>query len=242
MAENKNGSSGRTRNWLAFGTMGFSALAITVLAGIIIIQADPKSNDAMTVFNVVLPVFASWVGTILAFYYGRENFESASQEIRKMADKISPEERAKALVTAAMRAFSTTEHFAIPAGKSEQDIKLSELKSKFSDTITRLPVTDADKKPKYMIHQSSVNSYIASGGKLEHTLKEFITTQEGAGIEFGLDRGFVVVSEQSTLAEAKGKMEEKAPCQDIFITRGGTPDEPLTGWLSNVRMAKYLEA
>jgi hypothetical protein len=249
MAENENGSSGRTRNILAYGIMGVSVAAITILAGLIIYQ---QPTEATTIFNIVLPVFASWVGTILAFYFGRENFEAANresresfavatQEISKMVEKVSPEQRAQALVTEAMRPFNTTEHFPIPAGKSEQDVNLSEICDLFTKNITRIPIIDAEQKPKYMIHQSSIDSYVAAGGNYEDTLEDFITKQKDDGIEFGLDKGFVVVSEQATLAEAKSKMEN-VPCQDIFITKGGSPDEPLIGWLSNVRMTKHLEA
>ena len=251
MAENKSQQSGRTRNLIAYITLGFSAGAITLLAAIIIIRGD--TEDAMTIFNIVLPVFASWVGTILAFYYGRENFESANkerresfeaatQEIRKMVEKVSPEERAKASVTEAMRGLGNMIHFQITEDKSEQDVNLSEICDLFTDHITRVPIMDAEQKPIYMIHQSSIDSYVAAGrGEYEDNLADFIAKQKEADIEFGLDKGFVVVAEQATLAEAKSKMENIS-CQDIFITKGGTPDEPLSGWISNVRLSKYLEA
>ena len=35
-----------------------------------------------TLLRILLPVFATWVGTVLAYYYGRENFESASREVQ----------------------------------------------------------------------------------------------------------------------------------------------------------------
>jgi hypothetical protein len=250
MAENENGSSGRTRNILAYSIMGVSVAAITILAGLIIYQ---QPTEATTIFNIVLPVFASWVGTILAFYFGRENFEAANresresfavatQEISKMVDRVSPEERAKAFVTETMRGLGNMIHFQITEEKSEQDVNLSEICDLFTENITRVPIIDEERKPIYMIHQSSIDSYVAADrGDYEDNLADFIAKQKDADIEFGLDKGFVVVAEQATLAEAKSKMEN-IPCQDIFITKGGTPDEPLSGWISNVRLSKYLEA
>jgi len=79
--------------YLPMGTLIFSALSITVLAGYAIAK-DP--TNTMTIFNVILPVFASWVGTILAFYFGRENFESANKQVRELVDRLTPEERATA--------------------------------------------------------------------------------------------------------------------------------------------------
>jgi hypothetical protein len=219
--------------------MVFSAVAITALAVAAIVI---NSQNAMPIFNIILPVFASWVGTVLAFYFGRENFESANQQVREMVQRLTPEQRAKAPVTSVMRSLLNTAYFQIPEGKSDQDIKLSELIAKFGGNVSRLPIIAADTRPKYMIHESSIDKYIASGGKREDSLEKFIETQKKAGFEFGVSKGFVVVSERSTLADAKRKMEETPSCQDIFITKGGSPDEAVTGWMSNVRLAKYLEA
>ncbi len=54
-----------------------SLAVITILAMTVIIQSDDK-KDTMTIFNMILPVTASWIGTILAFYFGKQNFESAN--------------------------------------------------------------------------------------------------------------------------------------------------------------------
>lgn len=81
------------RNLIALGILLVSALAITALAAVAV-NAD--SSNALTMFNTSLPVFASWVGTVLAFTFGRENFESANSQMRPLISKLSPEERAQA--------------------------------------------------------------------------------------------------------------------------------------------------
>jgi hypothetical protein len=195
----------------------------------------------MTIFNIVLPVFASWVGTILAFYFGRENFESANAQVREMVHSISPEERARKPVTSIMRPLFNMAYFQIPRGKTEKDVKLSDLLGIFTTAISRLPIIDADRKPLYIVHESSINKYLASGGKDADSLEQFLSTQKGEGFVFGAGKGFVVVSEQATIVTAKQKMESIKSCQDIFITKEGSADEPLIGWISNVRLTKYLE-
>lgn len=238
MEKNNKASNGGPRNWLAYGTMIFSGSAIAILAVIVIVKTP---ENTMTIFNIVLPVFASWGGTILAFYFGRENFESANQQVQRLVQRLTPEEREKAKVASIMRPLSDMVHFQMTVGKGDRDVKLSDLSHKFRGNVTRLPIIDAEKKPKYMIHESRIAKYIASGGKQVDTLEKFFTIQKKAGFAFGLEKGFVVVSEQTTVAAAKGKMEEIPSCQDIFITKEGSPDEPLTGWVSNLRLAKYLE-
>jgi hypothetical protein len=198
-------------------------------------------DNTMTIFNIILPVMASWVGTILAFYFGRENFESANKQVQEMVQRLTPDQRAKKPVTSIMRAFQNITCFQIPKGKSDKDIGLKELRAKFSQGISRLPIIDADDKPKYIIHESSIDKYIVSGGKHEDTVEKFITTQREAGFVFGLGKGFVVISEQFTLDAAKKKLKQTPSCQDIFITKEGSIDEPLTGWISNVRLVKFLE-
>ena len=240
MKENNKWSDGAARSILAYLILGFSILAITVMA-IYVIQKD--CEEGKNIFNIVLPVFASWVGTILAFYFGRENFESANRQVKEIVQRLSPEERVKTMVNSIMRSLDNMVYFQIPSGKSDQDVKISELKARFINNVSRLPVLDAGNRPKYMIHDSSINRYIVSGeGKQNDTLEQFINIQKKAGFEFGINNGFVVVSEQSTLANAKLKMEEKRFCQDIFITKKGNEDEQLIGWISNTRLASYLEA
>ncbi|MGK7872622.1 MAG: hypothetical protein AB4426_04715 [Xenococcaceae cyanobacterium] len=240
MAANNNPSDRSSRSVLAYGILIFSALALTALAVVAIVV---NRENAITIVNIVLPVITSWVGTILAFYFGRENFEAANQQVRELVRRLTPEERASAPIKSIMRRLTDMVYVKIPPGKGDRDIKLSELCAKFGGNVSRLPIIDADEKAKYIIHESSIDKYIVLKGKNEEdTLAKFITSQKEAGFEFGLNKGFVVVSEEATIAAAKHRMEEISSCQDIFVTRGGSPNEPLTGWISNVRMAKFLEA
>jgi hypothetical protein len=240
MADNDTNQNKGARNVLAYGTFIFSVSAITILAATAIIN-DTENKNTMAIFNIVLPVFASWVGTVLAFYFGRENFESANKQVRELVQKLTPEQRAKALVTSIMRSLSNMVHHEIPKGQAEKDIKISELMAKFAGNVSRLPIIDSDKKPKYMIHESRIDKYLASGGKQDDSLEQFISSQKVAGVEYGLDKGFIIVSEETTLAAANSRLEDTPSVQDIFITKGGGSDEPLIGWISNLRMAKFLE-
>lgn len=93
----------------------------------------------------------------------------------------------------------------------------------------------------YMIHESSLDKYFNAVGKNIDTFKTIIDSQKSKGIEFELNKEFIVVAEDITLAEAKRELEKIRLCQDIFVTKNGKPDEVLLGWISNVRMVKYLE-
>ncbi|HEY9151668.1 MAG TPA: hypothetical protein VIN60_02190 [Anaerolineales bacterium] len=215
---------------------------ILVALGVTAIIIDHQNT--MTIFNIILPVVASWIGTVLAFYFGRENFESANEQVRALVQRMSPEEVNNELVTELMRPIYDMIFFQIPEGKDDKDVKLSELRAKFSDKVSRLPILDSKKAPKYMIHQSRIDNYLApdGGGTVDDTLDIFIAKQKEKHLEFGLNQGFVVVSDQTLVAEAKRKMESPESCQDIFVTKSGKADEPLIGWVSNLKLGQYLEA
>jgi hypothetical protein len=235
----RNGSGSDTARNRVAGAILISGVAAIVILAAVAIAIDTK--NAMVILNMVLPVIASWIGTVLAFYFGRENFESANRQVREMIERLTPEERARTRVTAIMRRMADVVCFQIPQGKGDQDVALTELRKKFGDAVSRLPVLGPDGTVKYMIHQSRIDKHIADGGKATDSLETFIAGQKAAGVEFGLDRGFIVVAENAPLAEAK-RRAEAANIQDIFVTETGAADEPPIGWISNVRMAKYMEA
>lgn len=231
--------SAKIRNWLALLIIGVSVIAITILAFYTIYKTP---QEAKNILNVVLPVFASWVGTILAFYYGRENFESANAEVRKIIQQISPEQRAKEIISKHMRPIVSMSCFMIPVGKTDADFTIADLRKKLSINISRLPVIDSNSKPKYMIHESSLNKYVQTGGQDTDTLETFIKKQKADGIEYVDNKGFVVVSERTSIGNAKSKMDSNPPCMDIFVTKTGGGDESLLGWLSNTRLAKLFDS
>lgn len=227
------------RNRIALWILGASAFAITLL-GIVAVIVD--HDNALTIFNITLPVFASWVGTVIAFYFGRENFESANSQVRQMINKLSPEDRATAPIVSIMRKLDGTTHVKLPAADGEAQILLKDLREQLVGDISRLPVVDPTLAPRYLIHGSSIDRYLASGGKDTDTLQALIAEFGKSGTSFGADRGFVLVSAKDSIAAAKAKLERVPSCQDIFVTQDGKPDQPLIGWVSNVRLSKYLQA
>ena len=220
--------------------------ALTILGAIVI--ANDKS-EALTLFNVLLPVMATWVGTVLAFYFGRENFESASKQVRASNAQLveiaqaSQQERVRQPITHVMRPIADITYEKVGGGGAKATITVAQLRERFSATITRLPVLTGELKPLYMIHVSSVDKYRADPQHLDtSTLEQFINDQAQAGIWFDAQRGFALLAETASVADAKQSLEASASVQDVFITAKGTADEPLVGWVSNTRLSRYLKA
>lgn len=241
--EANNNLNKAMREKLALYILVLSVVAIfgVAITAMIVGRNDPETSK--TIFNTLLPVVATWVGTILAFYFGRENFESASNQMQKVIQKLSPEQRSNSSVSSIMKTIANVITYSFAEGKGDEEVTLEELKMKFTDRINRLPILNPDGSAKYMIHDSSIDKYYGEGGNKTDSLKEFIENQKSLENkrEFGLGHAFIVVSEKTTLAEANTEMEQLSFCRDIFVTRTGNASEAVIGWISNVRMATFLE-
>ncbi len=118
MAANNNSPNGSSRSVLAYGILIFSGLAI---AGSAVMAIIVDRGNAITIVNIVLPVITSWVGTILAFYFGRENFEAANQQVLQLVRRLTPEERSTASVTSIMRRLTDLVYIFVTRGGSENE-------------------------------------------------------------------------------------------------------------------------
>lgn len=226
------------RKWLSTVIVFVSIVGISITSYV----AIKHGADPTTIFNILLPVFTTWVGTVLAFYYGKENFESANVETRQLLKEVKqPDEKQKFKVKDVMRPIWDITVFNIPNGSGEATISVPDLKA-FMDqhTLTRLPILTADNKPKYMLHEASLAVEAQQQGK-PMMLQDFLNQKRQAGKQFGVNQGFVVVPGSEGLVQAKNIML-KHKCQDIFITKDGKANSQLIGWLSNNRIAQYLEA
>lgn len=110
----------------------------------------------------------------------------------------------------------------------------------------RVPIVDANNHPMYIIHSSMIDKFIRmrafNGSKIEDlTLKDLLNEDK---MLLTFQNTFVVVNAQATIKEARLKMESKVydpsiregqyeRCQDVFVTKNGTTDEPVLGWLTD---------
>ncbi|WP_129583096.1 hypothetical protein [Flavobacterium cyanobacteriorum] len=59
------------RDILAMVLIGFSFLAIIVIS-VLYFKEPENSEHVKNLFNALLPLMSTWIGTVLAFYFGRE--------------------------------------------------------------------------------------------------------------------------------------------------------------------------
>src|ERR1043166_6071715 len=88
---NTDKRGGNERRWVTMIVLIGSFGGLIVLATLIIISSwiQKPSDDAKKLFDALLPVFGTWVGTLLSFYFSKDNFEAATKSVTEMANKIS---------------------------------------------------------------------------------------------------------------------------------------------------------
>jgi hypothetical protein len=181
------------------------------------------------------------VGTVLVFYFSKENFTAASQSVAEMARQVTGIERLRTIgVREKMRPVSQIKSQTLAAG-AEGTMKLSDLLTSFG-TFERILILDPGGVVVYLIYQAQINEYLSeiALGKATLpppmtaatvTLKELIASDAKRVALF--TTSFAFVAETATLADAKIAMDKIASCNDVFVTHTGAKNEPLLGWITD---------
>lgn len=230
------------RERLALWIVIFSIIAITILAGVSIATSQNVAGEAKAVLATVLPLFGTWVGTVLAYYFSKDNFAAATASVTELVGKVTAEQKL-ASIPAKDKMIARADMFVktLP----EDKIKLVETLDALEKTKkgSRIPILDDQGHPAYMVHRSMIDRYLADQARKTPppdpatlTFKNLLTDDPELGK--WAKQSFAVIKEDSTLAEAKSAMERISGCQDVFVTKGGTESEPVIGWVTNVVIAE----
>jgi hypothetical protein len=197
------------------------------------------------IFNALLPLLGTWVGTVLAYYFSRKNFESASQSVERMVNLTVEQKLGQMFVEKEMMRPGQITLYEIPAGKSPKDVLLKDLRGKLGGKITRIPIVDAKGVILYIVHQSGLFKFLAEKA-LEGKAADIDTLTVQALVDDAELKNWVsniaYVSEQASVAEAKNKLEQQAGCQDLIVTKTGSKTEPMLGWMTNVDIGRLSKA
>jgi hypothetical protein len=228
------------RNTVAYFTLSISILAIFTLA-IVTILTSNDDKVAMTIFNTTLPVFASWIGIVLAFYFGRENFESANRQVQNIVTNLTPQTKNQHNINEIMITPYAMTILKMTSNENEDNIKLSDLYNKLTThKVTRLPIINSKNQIKYIVHESKINSYILNNNidAKNISLKTFLEDNNQFNIKNNEDRKFIIVSQNISLEDAQKKLRECISCKDIFVTESGKEEEEIMGWVPDVHLLK----
>ncbi len=239
----KNGSvdQNKTRTYLALGITGISILGLLILSAIIILANNDKTIErSQLIFNSVLPLFGTWVGTVMAFFFSRENFESASRSVERLTRQITSQEKI-------LKSTPVTDAM-VP--RSQMMVAVDPTNTKLLETLKLLegrgyrylPVLNGDDSLLALLHTVGVIEYL-------YRIKEGIPPEEREAltIQNMLDehpefkKSYSTVKESGTLADAQEAMNKIAESRVVFVTAGGTDREPVRGMLTSIDIAKRVQ-
>lgn len=230
-----------TRTKIALWIIVASFLGILIVS-IIMLYVAKKYE---LVFNALIPLFATWVGTVLAYYFGRENLEAANRQMDKVIDKLTPEKLESITVRQLMIDLETM--FVFMYEKEEDlNITIENLKKEFFKK-QRLPIINKNGLANLIIHKSSIDAYLTQISQNQNgapadppTLKMFLDAHPN---KFGFkeEKGFAIVAKTSSLGNAKDAMEKIPGSRDVFITENGEQNGRLIGWLTDNKITEFLK-
>ncbi len=222
------------RNRLATIIIWFTFVAIIVLALLYYLLSKKGADTMGDIFDTLIPLFATWVGTVLAFYFGKENFDIATKRYNKLIDKLSPDVLDDINVTQIMISKQTMVYKDLTEvqGKKVQEIIdfLSEVKK------SRLPILDND-KIKYVIHKATFLDALNELGNTvpaaNYDFKAFISNAKYQK----LASSFLTFDEAVILEKIRLALTKDSSVKDVFII---DKNKNVVGWLTDTLILRYL--
>jgi len=225
------------RGWLGIAVIVISVLLLIVVSIMIISGEKSSVEDYKYVFTSILPLVGTWVGVVLAFYFGKENYDAVSKNYKQIIDRLSPEILDD-----------------IPVGrvmilkKTMILKKWSEIKNKTINEVrdfllsvdkSRLPVLDNNGKVLYIIHTSMLSQPEKDdSGNVKpidgkEKMESFVERNKKT---FGQ---VVTAKSEDTVEIVRGLMNLKPGCKDVFVL--GANDTTI-GWITDTLILRYINS
>lgn len=195
----------------------------------------------------LLPMLGTWIGTVLAFYFTNDSFQTASSETRLTMAETRDARLRQVPVREAMIPISRVSAIA----ENELDWPAvyfdTEVIDLLNRKVSRIPVLDKGKSRAYgVVHDSIAKDYAwqnnvpAGGGTKLKTLDQFLSDPAVQPI---FRNSLAFVGPSATLADVKVAMEQAStsgyPCRDVFVTEDGTATGKPLGMITNVDLEKF---
>ncbi len=237
------------RTTIAKWVVGGSVLSLVAVT-ITFLSIGGDKDSAELAFSMLVPMLGTWIGTVIAYYFSRENFEAASQSMSSIVARVTEQKLRSIMVSDVMIDKISMKKITLEENDDMgEKVNLQrDVIEKFEGPITRMPVLDNAGSARYIIHQSYIYKFVTektieekqnSGFEVESaSLKDFLEYKDMKRI---VSDTMAFVSIDGTLADAKKAMEQKSKAQDVFITKNGRSTEPVEGWLTNVDISKHIK-
>lgn len=242
------------QNSIAF-VITFAVMGITIYVAIFSLNNAPckedGSRDLSFIGQTLLPLWGTWIGTVLAYYFGKANFEAASKSYREVMRTAQTTEEKFAELAVKDVMLPVKEIVFLDYETELNNPVSSILKYPQFEAYNRFAVLDKNKVVKFMIHRGLFYQFIFSRQNelkpdelkpdTDKILLSELLTATDDRFKKPLTRGLGFVSVNSTLLDAKHVMDATEECVDVFVTQTGKPSEPVLGLLTNNRIFEHAK-
>jgi len=229
------------RGWVAENVVQYVMLTMTVLSTVVLATNWKNAEIVRYVFASIIPLLASWMGTILAFYFSRDSLAAATQSVRDLTQAVTGMDKLKTIpVKDKMRPLKDIKCEKIDPA-DDKNKKLSDL----VQGVERIPILNSQSVLRYLIYKAMIDKYLA---QLD---RQTFTPDKVAALTLAdlladvtmkklFESTFAFVSLTATLADAKREMEAIDKCGDVFVTSTGKKDEPILGLITDNTIIENL--
>jgi len=234
------------RSRIAPLVLSIGSIAIVVLAAALIVafailayvtpqSLGSKVDTLLTgVFTTVLPVIATWVGTVLAFYFGSENFRQAAQSTREALGQLAPKKK----ITDVMIPYERIAHLEAENDQAAGQMSMLKVIHTMSEAAPRIIVfTAKTHTPLYVIRSGSppmpqgwiTSDYQETDAVQQKTINDYLNENNGQNKTDAVKFRFI---DQDATPEAALALMTKEGVDDLFITKDGQKTSPVLGWVA----------
>lgn len=194
------------------------------------VKCSNTAESAEKLFVIILPLISTWVGTILAFYFGKANFEAATKSYNQVIDRLTPDILDDILVKQVMIDKFTM----VSIDTTNPLITTFNLQGlvAFLESInkSRLPILTAG-KVNCIIHKSTlINAILKTTPNAPATTLAAFIAANPTVMEFD------TINEDKKVEDARKIMNEKN-YKDLFVVNA---NNELTGWLTDTQIIRYM--
>jgi hypothetical protein len=207
---------------------------------------DHALSFLQTLLTGILPVIASWIAAVIAFYFARENQDAAAQNARDLIQDINPASLASIPVSGAMVPVEKLEVVRIDGPKSDAGTALTNVLSRFqAKGLSRLVFLDQNDIGQGVLHDSVISQFLVSQVQASKAVGAVLVSDLLASppVKATLVASVVWTTPSATLAQAKLAMDEQTKtssidCRDALVTADGSKTGKVVGYISDIDIAK----
>lgn len=241
----------RNRERIALAVLILSIASVVILSFSAIWLSKDRDKSSANVMTATLPLYGTWVGTILAFYFSRNAFEAASnattrnaatfQQIASSSSASAPPPPDNVLAKISVKSLANNLLF------SQRDIT-KPLKDVLSELQAvgryRVIVVDATNKFLGLVNRRTAEAYLAPPGEpgsdsappQSPSLQTYLDWLKGSGTT--AESKVIFFAETATLADVDTKFQE-TKLKDAIVTTDGEPDSPVVVYINDNDINEY---